>query len=120
MLRPGGVLAFTLRNYYTAYLETLWREFLQHGRCPRSWQRLDGADGVERDLWDLKAEEASLESAGLHLREVSSVRFLPFLRRWLHPGYWRGRRTALFGTDVIFVAEKTPAERHSAVSRQKR
>jgi len=119
VLRPGGVLAFTLRNYYTAFLETLWREFLQHGRCPRSWRRLDGADGVERDLWDVKAEVAALESAGLHLREVSSVRFLPFLRRWLHPGYWRGRRTALFGTDVIIVAEKPPVERHSRVSRQK-
>ena len=29
MLRPGGILAFTLRSYYTAYLETLWREFLR-------------------------------------------------------------------------------------------
>jgi SAM-dependent methyltransferase len=106
VLRPGGILAFTLRSYYTAYLETLWREFLQRGRRPRSWWRLDGADGVERDLWDVKAEVAALESAGLRLQEIRSVRFLPFLRRWLHPGFWRGERTAAFGTDVIFVAEK--------------
>jgi len=106
VLRPGGILAFTLRSYYTAYLETLWREFLRQGRRPRSWRHLDGADGVERDLKDVKAEVAALKRAGLRLREISSVRFLPFLRRWIRPGYWHGGMGAFFGSDVIFVAEK--------------
>ena len=106
VLRPGGILAFTLRSYYAAYLETLWRAFLRHGRRPHSWRNRDGADGVERDLRDVKAEVAALERAGLRLREISSVRFLPFLRRRIRPGYWHGEIGALLGTDVIFVAEK--------------
>ena len=113
VLRPGGVLAFTLRSYYTAYLETLWREFLRRGRRPRLWRNLDGANGVERDLKDVRAEVAALKRAGLRLREISSVRFLPFLRGRIDPGYWHGGIGALFGSDVIFVAEKPtvlPAE----------
>ena len=111
VLRPGGVLAFTLRSYYTAYLETLWREFLRRGRRPRLWGNLDGADGVERDLKDVRAEVAALKRAGLRLRQISSVRFLPFLRRRIHPGLWHGEIGALFGSDVIFVAEKPFAGR---------
>lgn len=117
VLRPGGVFAFTLRSYYTAYLETLWREFVRCGRRPRSWRTLDGADGVERDLRNLKAEVAALGRAGLRLREVSSVRFLPFLRRRITPGYWRGEVGTFFGSDVIFLAEKLaalPAHRSSS------
>jgi SAM-dependent methyltransferase len=105
VLRPGGVLAFTLRSYYTAYLETLWRHFLRHGHRPRSWRNLDGADDVERDLRSVKAEVAALERAGLRLREVSGVRFIPFLRRRVQPGYWHGA-LAIFGSDVIFIVEK--------------
>ena len=108
VLRPGGVFAFTLRSYYTAYLETLWREFVRRGRRPRSWRTLDGADGIERDLRNVKAEVAALRRAGLYLREVSSVRFLPFLRRRISPGYWHGEIGTLFGSDVIFSAEKLP------------
>ena len=114
VLRPGGALAFTLRSYYTAYLETLWREFLRHGRRPRSWRNLDGADGVERDLRDIKVEVTALERAGFRLREISSVRFLPFLRRWIGPGYWHGRLATAFGSDVIFVAEK-PSTAHQRI-----
>jgi SAM-dependent methyltransferase len=106
VLRPGGALAFTLRSYYAAYLETLWRKFLRHGRRPRSWRHLDGAEGVERDLRDVKAEVAALKRAGLRLRDISSVPFLPFLRRRIHPGYWHDGMGAFFGSDVIFVAEK--------------
>jgi SAM-dependent methyltransferase len=109
VLRPGGVLAFSLRSYYPVYLETLWRRFLRRGRLPSSWKTLDGADGVEHNLRDVASERAELERAGLRLRELSGLRLIPFLRRWLprvHPGgYWRGRAAAL-GTDLFFVAER--------------
>ena len=61
---------------------------------------------MERDLRDIKAEVTALERAGFRLREISSVRFLPFLRRWIGPGYWHGRLATAFGSDVIFIAEK--------------
>jgi hypothetical protein len=48
---------------------------------------------------------AALEHAGLRLREVSGVRFIPFLRRRVQPGYWHGA-LAIFGSDVIFIVEK--------------
>jgi hypothetical protein len=60
---------------------------------------------VERDLRSVKAEVAALERAGLRLREVSGVRFIPFLRRRVQPGYWHGA-LAIFGSDVIFIVEK--------------
>src|SRR6266446_5438067 len=50
-----------------------------------------------RDLEDVRAEVAALKRAGLRLREISSVRFLPFLRGRIHPGYWHGGIGALFG-----------------------
>src|SRR5262249_60684407 len=64
VLRPGGVLAFTLRNYYTAYLETLWRELLAHRRCPPSGRGLRRGGGGGRGFGGRKATVGPRRGAG--------------------------------------------------------
>ncbi len=110
ILQHGGSFGFTLRNYYVAYIETLWRHFVSHGRWPRSLRTLDGADWVNFDLKDIKRETAALEQAGLQIREVKTVRFLPFIRRFVQPGYWSGPLGTKLGSDIIIIADK-PARR---------
>ena len=85
-------------------------EYVDHG-VSGARERRPGLDRVERDLKDVKAEVVALKSLGLRLREISSVRFLQFLRRRIHPGYWHGEIGAFFGSDVIFVADKPRGQR---------
>jgi ubiquinone/menaquinone biosynthesis C-methylase UbiE len=106
VLRPGGHFGFTLRNFYIAYLEALWHHFLRHGRLPRSLRTLDGTDGVIFDTRDINEEVKEIERAGLHVREIKTLRFLPFLRRFSKPGYWSGQLGTKFGSDIIIIAEK--------------
>jgi SAM-dependent methyltransferase len=106
ILRRGGCFGFTLRNYYLSYLESLWRHFLRRGRWPHCWRKLDDVDGVTLDLKDINQEVDEIERAGLVVREIKTVRFLPFLRRFWPTGYWSGARAAKFGSDIIFIIEK--------------
>jgi SAM-dependent methyltransferase len=106
VLRPGGVLAFTLRSYYPVYVETLWRHFLRRGHLPQSWRTLDRDDGIDDNLRSVTDELGELERAGFQARDVQGLQLLPFLRRFVRPGYWKGPRTAALGSDVIFIARR--------------
>lgn len=106
VLRPGGRFGFTLRSYYANYIETLWQQFVRRGCWPRSFRTLDGADGVEHDVKDFNAEIRALENAGLRVREIKVLQFLPFVRRFLPYRYWSGARATRFGSDIIAIAER--------------
>jgi SAM-dependent methyltransferase len=106
ILRPGGQFGFTLRNYYVAFLESLWQHFIRQGDWPNSLRTLDGADGVTLDLTDINKEVAAIELAGLRVKQIKTLRFLPFLRKFITTSYWSGRLATKFGSDVIIVTER--------------
>lgn len=106
ILRPGGRFGFTLRSFYLSWFETFWQRFLRRGRWPRRLATLDGADGVEGDVRDIRVETAALAAAGLRVVALRTVRFVPFLRRRGSPGYWNGAWATRLGADVVLIAER--------------
>jgi SAM-dependent methyltransferase len=107
VLRRGGKFGFTLRNFYISYFEALWHHFLRRGELPRSLRTLDGVEGVMLDTRRIEDEIELLERAGLRVVDLKTVRFLPFLRRFVGPGYWSGTLGTKLGSDIIIFAEKS-------------
>jgi hypothetical protein len=61
---------------------------------------------VVDDVRSVRDEIALLEQAGLRIREVKTLQFFPFVRRFVPYAYWPGAAAARLGSDIILLAER--------------
>jgi SAM-dependent methyltransferase len=107
VLRDGGVLVFDLLNYWPEYVDKAWTKFRSTGRWPRG---LAGEYLLRHKMRSARQEVRLLEEAGLSLRALRSIPYLPLLRRRLKKlRSWNGYLASWLGADTIFVAVKSPS-----------
>lgn len=105
VLRPGGIMAFTLWNNWALFFGSL------AGNVRRGILRFPSfIDTTCNDVVRPAKEIRRLESAGFDVVEIVSTRQVPVLGRiplvknlfdW--QGHWKGKLGALIGYDVIFI-----------------
>lgn len=113
VLKPGGVLAFTLWNYWLQSIQFI--AFDIKGRRFPSFQFSKKVNDVS---W-VKKEINELENSGFKVVSILSTKKLPtkdisFLNRifgW--QGYWKGTWGTLIGNDIIFICEKNKSSNHT-------
>jgi SAM-dependent methyltransferase len=106
VLKPGGILAFTLFNY--------WLQAIQLTALNIKNRRLPSLPSSKKanDVSWVKNEINRLENSGFKVISILSTKKLPtkgipFLNRvfgW--QGYWKGNVGTLIGNDIIFICEK--------------
>lgn len=109
VLKPGGVLAFTLWNYWILFVISAISH-IKNRRLPPS----PSSGGVNDVFW-VKNEIKMLENSGFKVIAILSTKKLPtnisFLNSFLNrifgwQGYWKGTLGTLIGYDIIFICEK--------------
>ena len=109
VLKPGGILAFTLWNYWSLCLHTLsrnvkalkapWRDFPTFPSSKRG--------EICNDLVWFYREKTRLQRNGFKVLSVLSTRRFPLLNRYLNwRSYWHGSIGSLIGYDVIIICKK--------------
>jgi SAM-dependent methyltransferase len=105
VLRPEGFFVFDLLNYWPSVIDEAWRQYISKGRVPRRdvLREYKLADNMR----DARQEVQLLRRAGFTIVEMTSVRYIPLLRRRLTKlGYWPGFWGSRIGYDTIFVCQK--------------
>lgn len=107
VLKPGGIFAFTLWNYWSLWIHTLVAD-VRSMRAP--WLNFISrhTDVVCNDVVWFSREQKRLQRSGFKVLSILSTRRLPLLNRYLGwRGYWHGSIGALIGYDIIVICLKT-------------
>jgi SAM-dependent methyltransferase len=112
VLKPGGILAFTLWNYWSLCLHTLSGN-VRSLKIP--WTNLLPLPSSKKgeacnDLVWFYAEKKRLQRTGFKVLFVLSTRRFPLLSRYMNwRNYWRGSIGSLIGYDVIITCKNRKA-----------
>jgi SAM-dependent methyltransferase len=105
VLRPDGFFVFDLLNFLPSIVDSAWRRYISKGRFPR--REVLREYKLADNMGDAKHEVRLLRRAGLQIVEMKSVRYVPFLRRYVtNLGYWSGFWGSKIGYDTVFVCQK--------------
>jgi ubiquinone/menaquinone biosynthesis C-methylase UbiE len=105
VLKPHGHFVFDLLNYWPSVLDCAWERYLSHGRLPG--REILSEYKLADNMRDAKHEVQMLRRAGLQMVEMTSVRYVPFLRRrQAKLGYWSGFWGSRIGYDTVFVCQR--------------
>jgi ubiquinone/menaquinone biosynthesis C-methylase UbiE len=105
VLRPDGFFVFDLLNFWPSIVDSAWRWYISKGRLPR--REVLREYKLADNMRDAKHEVRLLNRAGLQIVEMKSVRYVPFVRRYvMNLGYWSGFWGSKIGYDTIFVCQK--------------
>ena len=109
VLKPGGILAFSLWNYWQIKIINLALNIKNRSNP----LRFRNKDLICNDVsWPYK-EVDKLQKSGFEIKSILSTKILPLSQKiplinrffgW--QGYWRGTGGALIGHDVIFICKK--------------
>jgi len=109
VLKPEGILAFTLWNYWSLCLHMLSGN-VKALRIPwTSFPAFPSQKGGEvcNDLVWVYGEKKRLQRTGFKVLSVLSTRRFPLLNRYLNwRSYWHGSIGSLIGYDVIIICKK--------------
>jgi SAM-dependent methyltransferase len=112
VLKPGGILAFTLWNYWSLCLHTVSAN-VRTFKTP--WSDLPPFPTSKtgeacNDLVWFYGEKKRLQKTGLKVVSVLSTRRFPLLNRYMSwRGYWHGSIGSLIGYDVIITCKNGKA-----------
>ena len=108
VLKPGGMFAFTLWNYWSLNIHALLSD-IKNMRLPGKPFPLKNKDIICNDVFWVKNEIHLLQNAGFAVSSLLSTKKLPLPRisflnkisNW--QGYWYGTVGAYIGYDIIFI-----------------
>jgi len=103
VLKPGGLLAFTLWNIYATTIIGVAGSLRRTGRLNIDWDYFS-----QRDVTGLRALKRRMESSGLRIVKVQSTPFPEIWRKLVKPlfNYYRGGWGAKLGYNIIVTCRK--------------
>ncbi|MGF7119196.1 methyltransferase domain-containing protein [Methanobacterium oryzae] len=103
VLKPNGVLAFTLVNYWSLYINVLLRN-IRNFRT--EWVKLPSIKTKEicNEVFWYKNEKSLLNKSGFKIVSLMSTKNFIFSKKGFH-GYWNHPLGTLFGNDIIFICK---------------
>lgn len=106
VLKPKGILAFTLWNYWSLCIYSL-ASSIRHMEAPWSNFPPRYTDVACNDIIWFRKEKKRLQRSGFEVLSILSTKRLPLLNRYFGwQGYWYGSMGALIGYDIIIICQK--------------
>jgi len=108
VLKPGGMFAFTLWNYWSLNIHALLSD-IRNMRLTRKPFPAQNRDIICNDVFWVNNEIHVLQNAGFAITSLLSTKKLPlprfsFLKKIANwQGYWHGTLGAFMGYDIIFI-----------------